>query len=946
MTNVTPRTLTVRSTAIPEFMGAPALEPVRLTGDERLDHLFAYRLIVRTPETMNFIPGQGASFPLAGFVGQELTVTIELEGRGTFEAGAVGHATDAIGAGAREISGLITEARFLREEGRQALYQLTLRPWLHLATLTTDCRIFQDMTVVEILDTVLSDYHFPVEKRLAESYPARDYRTQWLETDYQFICRLCEEWGISFFFAHSEGKHRLVLADTMAAYHPNPSAAYQALRFYPPGHKIDEEYIHALVPGNALTSGAYATTEYDYTRPRADLRRRRTAPRPTGQADQEIFDWHARSHYAQPKAGPQQAPNDPFDEGDKIALLRAQALRTPGIFAQGAGHLRGMVPGHTFELARHPHEQANIEYVILGAHLDIEEIGAESHVPQTGAQGRRSQHFRVDAEFDLFPARNEQYRPEQRTPWPRVQGPQTAIVVGPENQNVWTDAFGRIKVQFPWDRYGGHDANSSCWVRVTSFSAGNQMGNTYVPRIGQEVIIGFLDGSPDLPICIGCVHNQLNLPSFRLPDYYALSGLRSRELTPGGGNASGGRSNHLLLDDTEAKIQAQLRSDHDASQLSLGHITRIEKNVGRQDYRGHGFELRSDGHGAVRARNGLLVTTEARTGASGHMLDSGETVQRLTEARDLHESLADTAQQAGAQDTGKDQSDVAAELKHQNDQIQGKGGASSARDSDAEGFPELAAPHLVLASPAGIETTTAGSTHMASEGHTAITSGRHTSLSSGGSFLASVKGAIRLFAHREGIRLISALEDIDLRALERNLRLLAKLDITMTANRITISAKDEVVVNGGGSYTKWAAGRIEHGTTGLVQYHCVTYNVLGARNRATPTLPESPKRKEDLLLSLGSFPRQGFPFVNEPYALYKGAALVGRGVTDANGRVPIKDHEPGTSAYTVRLTNGAEFQIKVSPTLDPRSAEQRLSNAGFRGAAGPASRADDYPSAT
>ena len=334
----------------------------------------------------------------------------------------------------------------------------------------------------------------------------------------------------------------------------------------------------------------------------------------------------------------------------------------------------------------------------------------------------------------------------------------------------------------------------------------------HIPRIGEEVLVTFIGGDPDLPICTGKVYNQGNLPPWALPDQAALSGFRSRELTQEGGNSAAGRSNHLILDDTDQKIQAQLRSDHDASQLSLGHITRIESNAGRQDYRGHGFELRTDGHGALRARSGLLITTEARHGASAHMLDSAETVQRLTAAREQHESLSDTAQEAGAHDKQQDQSEVTAALKEQNDQIKGKAGGGGGGKEDT--FPELCTPHLVLASPVGIQTTTAGSTHLASAAHTAITSGRHTSLSSGGNLLASVKGAIRLFAYKTGIKLISAHADIDIQALKQSIHLLAKLEITHTANRITISAKEELLINGGGSYTRWKAGTIEHGTLG------------------------------------------------------------------------------------------------------------------------------------
>jgi type VI secretion system secreted protein VgrG len=242
----------------------------------------------------------------------------------------------------------------------------------------------------------------------------------------------------------------------------------------------------------------------------------------------------------------------------------------------------------------------------------------------------------------------------------------------------------------------------------------------HIPRIGQEVVVSFLGGDPDMPLVTGRGYNAVNMPPWSLPEQQALSGFRSRELIPGGGNSAAGRSNHLILDDTEQKIHVQLKSDHQHSQLSLGHITRIEDNAGRKDPRGEGFELRTDGHGVIRAKDGMLVSTEARPNAQSHAKDMGETTTRLAQAQDQHDALGDLAKQHQAQDA-KDQNQVAKALKDQNDGIQG----GSAEDGK---FPELAEPHIVIASPAGIESTTPGSTHHDSGAHHAITSGANRCL--------------------------------------------------------------------------------------------------------------------------------------------------------------------------------------------------------------------------
>ncbi|MDM0123474.1 type VI secretion system Vgr family protein, partial [Variovorax arabinosiphilus] len=574
-------------------LGQPALEPVRLSGHEGLNSLFHYELLLKTPDSLNLGASGAADFDLDAFIGRQISCSIELDGSGAFLPGAVGASVDRVGAGVRVINALITEASLWGEEGRQVQYKLTLRSWLHLATLSTDCRIFQNQSVVQILDDLLADYAFPVDKRLIETYPPRDYQTQFNESDFDFFSRLCQEWGISYFFEHEGDTHRLVLVDAMGAYQPNPSEAYRVVEYHAPGWKTDAEYLHSVVPVHQLTSGRYSTRDYDYTRPRADLGQSRRDPRPTGQADQEVYQWHADaggSHYAQPRAGGAGAgteANDAQAEGSQLALLRMQALRTAGARAKASGNLRGMVPGCTFQLARHPREAANTEYLILQTHLLIEDVAADSQI-KDAAPGRR-QHWKVEVDLTAHPVA-EPLRPEPTQPKPHTHGPQVALVVGPEGENLWTDDLGRIKVQFPWDRRGQKNQHSTCWLRVTSPWAGNQLGGMHLPRIGQEVIVDFIGGDPDLPICTGRVHNQLNLPPWELPGQAALSGFRSRELTKEGGNSAAGRSNHLILDDTAQRIQAQLKSDHQSSSLSLGFITRVEDNAGRKDPRGEGFE--------------------------------------------------------------------------------------------------------------------------------------------------------------------------------------------------------------------------------------------------------------------------------------------------------------------------------------------------------------------
>ncbi|HUD31880.1 MAG TPA: type VI secretion system tip protein TssI/VgrG, partial [Variovorax sp.] len=440
------RTLTVSSEAIPMFLGRPALDPVRLRGHESVNSLFEYELLLKTPETLDLGASGAMDFDLDAFIGREISCTIQLDGMGTFIPGSVGLGTDGVGAGTRQINALITEARLWGEEGRHVQYELTLRPWLHRATRNVGSRIHQNKTVVQILDDLLADYAFPVDKRLVGSYATRDYQVQFNESDHAFFERLTQENGISYFFEHSEGKHRLVLVDETDGCRRNPSEAYQEVKYHPPGWKTDAEYVSSFVPHHQLTSGRYTTRDYDYRRPRADLTVSHRDPRPTGQADGEVYQWHdpvAGAHYAQPGAGTAGA-NDPHAEGRDIARLRMQALRTHGARATGSGNLRGMVPGCTFKLAGHPRQRANVEYLVLETRFLVEDVAQDSQI-RDAAPGRRQQ-WKVEVDFTAHPVK-EPLRPALLQPKPLTHGVQVALVVGPADQEIWTYDLGRVKVQ-------------------------------------------------------------------------------------------------------------------------------------------------------------------------------------------------------------------------------------------------------------------------------------------------------------------------------------------------------------------------------------------------------------------------------------------------------------------------------------------------------------------
>ncbi|MFM9922483.1 type VI secretion system tip protein TssI/VgrG [Variovorax sp. H27-G14] len=784
------RTVCVGSVAMPSLLGAPALAFKSLEGSEALGQLFDYTVQLQTPESPLLTEVVTANVPVKQLVGKEFSIRIELDGKGSGVAARTG-------AGTRELNGLVTSARFLRSEDRRGIYEIVLRPWLILATHTSDYRIFQNKTPFEIIEEVLADYSFPTEKRITHRYPLRTFQVQYGETDFDFITRLMQEFGIYYFFEHRHGAHRLVLVDDAGAHRPFESKAYQAIRYHPPGRRTDEEHCHAFSSIENLASGQWVTDDFDFTQPRARLRQIARMPRNTGNCTLELYKWPG--DFCEP------------DEGRDLARTRMEATGAPGSRGRGSGNLRAVVTGCTFSLFGCPQDVANLDYLVIASTLRLHESGH--------ASGQDS--YACHCDFDVQPADNI-FRLPQTQPKPRTMGPQTAIVTGPAGQDIWTDEYGRIKVSFHWNRYCTKDENASCWIRVASSWAGSQFGGMHVPRIGQEVIVDFENGDPDRPIVTGRVYNRLNMPPRQLPGQQNLSGFRSRELSADGSNPTA-RGNHLTLDDHPAKIQAQLKSDHQSSSLSLGHIGRIDGTSGRKDDRGQGVELRTDGHGAIRAAKGLLVTTEARPDARAHITDMGETLARLAAAHDLHEHQSRTAQEAKAHEAG-DQDAVTKVLAQQNDTIRGRAGHERGAP-----FPELDEPHLVLSSATGIHSTAGTTTHIASIAHTALSSGGHTSLSAGKSFLVSAKEAVRLFAYK-AVRLTAATAGIDIVALQNSINLLARLDIKLEADRISITAKDEILINGGSSFTKWNAAGIVHGTSGMWREHAASHSLVGPMN--------------------------------------------------------------------------------------------------------------------
>jgi type VI secretion system secreted protein VgrG len=450
------------------------------------------------------------------------------------------------GGGKRFIDGIVTRFGMQGQDHSKFRYKLLLRPWFWLATRKTNFKIYQFKTVPDILDEVLGPYGYPFEKKLTRAYRAWDYCVQYHESDHNFLSRLCELEGIYYYFTHSSGQHTLVFADDVTGSHsPLPGGA--TIPFYPPEKAAvaEKESIYSWELGEDIQSGRHYNDDYDFKKPKADLSNMRQMPPGHAHDKYENYEWPGG--YTE------------FGDGETYARVRLEEQLSPRSRVLGVSNHRCLAPGYTTTLTNYPREDQNQQYLIVSVHYHFQE---NPEVSEGGAGRPPVQRLTLQAQ-----PTSVVFRPPRVTPKPRTQGPQTAVVVGPAGEEIWVDKYGRVKVQFHWDRLGAMDENSSCWVRVSSSWAGSNFGGIFIPRIGMEVIIDHLNGDPDYPILTGVVYNANNMPPWDLPANATQSGWLTRSSkggAPGAGMKSGaGDANAIRFEDKAGAEQLWLHAQKD-----------------------------------------------------------------------------------------------------------------------------------------------------------------------------------------------------------------------------------------------------------------------------------------------------------------------------------------------------------------------------------------------
>ncbi|MCS4496806.1 type VI secretion system tip protein VgrG [Pantoea sp. B623] len=417
----------------------------------------------------------------------------------------------------RYINGKITQIGVRSEElggVRYAVYGLTVESDLWPMKRDRNLRIFQSQTVPQIVQTLLKEYGVNVETRLAGSYRVWEYCVQYQESSFDFISRLMELEGIYYFFRHEADKHTLVLCDAPDQHQAFPGYETIAYHVTPSGGSVTEEGVSQWALSESVTPGMYSTDDYDFRKPNAWMLQARQNPVSPTPGSVDVYDWPGR-----------------FVEhghGEYYARIRQEVWQVEHHMVSGSGTATGIAPGYTFALLNAPHFSDNGKYLVTSAHYDFEENSYASG--DVGAT-------RHNIDFTVLPAAVT-YRAKPETPWPKTHGPQTAKVVGPKGESIWTDKYGRVKVKFHWDRLAKGDDTSSCWVRVSSAWAGQGFGGVQIPRVGDEVVVDFINGDPDRPIVTGRVYNEASMPPWDLPGDATRMGFMTRSKDGHQANAS------------------------------------------------------------------------------------------------------------------------------------------------------------------------------------------------------------------------------------------------------------------------------------------------------------------------------------------------------------------------------------------------------------------------
>ena len=761
----------------------------------------------------------------------------------------------------RSVCGIVTEASSGDSDGGLASYQLVLRDALSVLEKRINTRVFRNMDEVEIVQRILNEWrhkspilgtcfrHETDEAFGQREYPKREFTMQHNESDAAFIRRLLKRRGIGWYF-RSEGEdgapmHTLVLFNSADSLRENAAGT---IRYHRDAATEERDTITSWSAVRSLQPGVVTRHSWDYRNPqgRDFMMAEASSGVDQGASGNELAASLDDYQILMPHAG---------DDNEDLCRLGQVSMNRHDYESKcfhGEGSVRDLCAGEYFTLSEHPevddHSPEDRDFVVTAL-----QVTAQNNLPKAlaarverlftrsrwmaGAQELLMQRDVID-KVESGPLRmHVQFTAvrrgvtivpayDARTDLPQAQM-QSAIVVGPEGEEVHCDQLGRVKIRFPGTRAEDHEEaagagasdtqTDSAWVRVASNWAGNgpgpfqQCGTIGLPRVGTEVLVAFLGGDPDKPVIVGQLYNQDGMPAALssagdLPGNRYLSGLRSREV-------QGGRASQLRFDDTNGEISAQLASDHGTSQLNLGWLSQPRAD-GQGEQRGAGAELRSDMSVAVRGEQGVLITAESADAKTGKHLERSELIRIAEGLQKLVSKLGEQAEQhAGDQAPSEDLSDLIEKLK-------------SLDDSGA--------PIVAISGPAGLICTSTRNIALGAATTVDIVSAAAMSLASGETTSVRSVDAMSLFANAGGIKATAASGKVALQAQDDELQLLAKKVVEIISNTdwITIKAKKGVRINGGGTELELSAGGIKGYTSGKHEMHAADHQTFPGQSRS------------------------------------------------------------------------------------------------------------------
>jgi type VI secretion system secreted protein VgrG len=829
--------------------------------------------------------------------------------------------------------GIVTAARALGADGGFARYQLTIEPPIALLRHVRKSRVFQDISVPDIVKTILDEHlaanpafakNFAHRFDLSETYPAHSYCLQYRESDLDFIERLLAEEGIAYRFEHTGGKTDARADDenaeeegeeaetprvTFVAFDDPwrlPQAAQGEIRFHREGATEAADSLTAWTSQRQIGPGAVSLVSFDYklAATGAGGRSTETDQGEAGGIEAGLEDYDPQTlYYASAEEGL-----------DRYTRLRQQAHDRNKKTFHGAGNVREIQAGEWFRLTGHPDYELELaedaEFTITRLHFiatnnlpGLNSGGMDCHGPSglamtgIGSMTGTPPNTVIASEARQSMGGTDRHDTSSRAPTasavperpytvkieaqrkglplvptfahgkhakPTASGSQTAIVVGPADEEVYTDELGRIKVQFHWQRPREHketgaafDEHSSCWIRVAYPSAGAGWGHQFIPRIGQEVVVDFLEDDIDRPLVTGVVYDGRQAPPWfsgagELPANKTLSGIKTKE-------HHGSQYGELLLDDTPGEVRTKLSSEHGKTQLNQGFLTH-PRTDGQGEPRGEGFELRTDRHGAIRAGEGLLLSTEAKLAAQGKQLHRETAQSQLDAARQLARNHSDTAanQKADPTETGPKELDeegqaqqdtMIGHLDHLTETVHAW---ELDTNTDLEGPPNNSGQPgrqavLLASAQGGLGVTTPKELVLVAEKNLDTISQRDTQQTTNRRWLHNAGRKISLFVHgvadKMNLKLITAKGHANMWAQSGDVEIVGDQNVRLHANqgKLEIFAGEEVFFNCGGAYIRLRDGNVDIHAPSEISFKASHYVFIGPASETMKAKSPEPK---------------------------------------------------------------------------------------------------------